>query len=147
MATKPYAQLRAEATKARRADRLPIPQTLADDLRKLKSTDASDNDRVFAEVPAIELWREGLKAAGIKEADAMGRGADFHAGTRKTRCTRMHRNAVAPAVVMKLMRHTDIRLTMVDYNDDEQIGADAAPLPEVEAAPAAPAPKATAAGG
>ncbi len=148
VAIKPYAQLRAEATKARRGDRLPISQTLAEDLRKHRPADASDNDRVFPIVPKIALWREDLAAAEITEADAMGRRADFHGGTRKTLCTRMHRNAVAPAVAMKLMRHTDIRLTMVDYNDDEQIGVDAGVLPEIQAAVMAAknAPAAAAAG-
>jgi hypothetical protein len=34
---------------------------------------------------------------------------------------------------MRIMRHTDARLTMVDYTDDEALGADdaAAALPEV----------------
>jgi integrase len=132
-ATKPYLALRSEATKARRGDRIPLPLTLAEDLRTAKPAEASDNDPVFPDgVPPIELWKEDLTKAQIPYKDAMGRQADFHGGTRKTLCTRMHRNGVAPALAMRIMRHTDIRLTMVDYTDDEQLGTDAAVLPEVK---------------
>jgi hypothetical protein len=34
----------------------------------------------------------------------------------------MHRNKVAPAIAMRLMRHTDMKLTMVDYTDVDQLG-------------------------
>ena len=44
------------------------------------------------------------------------------------------------ADAMKIMRHTNAKLTMVDYTDAEQISAE--PLPELPA----PAPSATAAG-
>ena len=45
------------------------------------------------------------------------------------------------ALAMRKMRHTDAKLTMVDYTDDEGLGMEAATLPEVPAAPAAtPAP-------
>jgi integrase len=129
MSTRPYIQLRAEATKARRGDRVPMPLSLADELRKHKPADAGDGDRVFPIVPPLELWKEDLAAAGIPYFDAMGRQADFHGGTRKTLCTRMHRGNVPLATAMRTMRHTDARLTMVDYADDGQLGGEA--LPEI----------------
>jgi integrase len=52
---KPFIQLRAEATKAKRADRIALNVTLADDLRKNRG-DATDNDRVFpGGVPDIDV--------------------------------------------------------------------------------------------
>jgi len=134
-AIKPYIQLRAEATKARRADRLPLQDTLAEDLRAIRG-DAKDTGRVFDHVPPIGEWKSDLHAAGIPYKDEQGRQVDFHAGTRKTLCTRMNRAGVPLAVAMRLMRHTDARLTLVDYIDDEQVGvADAmAKLPEIQAA-------------
>jgi integrase len=144
-ATRPVVALRAEATKAHRADRLPLPLTLAADLRAHRPADATDNDRVFPTVPSLHWWRKDLEAAGIPYKDAMGRQADFHGGTRKTLCTRMHRGGVSLASAMRIMRHTDPRLTLVDYTDDEQLGT--AALAEVEAdAPAAPAEGGTAVG-
>jgi integrase len=138
-ATRPAIQLRAEATKARRGDRVPLPHSLAADLRAARPDDATDAGAVFPAVPGLEEWKDDLVAAGIPYADAMGRQADFHAGTRKTLCTRMHRGNVPLATAMRIMRHTDARLTMVDYADDEQLGTDADALPEVPQAPASPA--------
>jgi hypothetical protein len=85
--------------------------------------------------PTIFDWKADLDAAGITYTDEMGRAADFHAGTRKTLCSRMHREGVSPAVAMRRMRHADLELTMVDYTDDTQIGMEAAVLPELVAAP------------
>lgn len=135
--TRPYVQLRAEATKARRGDRVPLPLTLAEALRAEKPAGAKDADRVFQPVPSLDWWKVDLREAGIPYVDGMGRVADFHAGTRKTLCTRMHRGNVPLAIAMRVMRHTDARLTMVDYADDGQLGAD--PLPEILEAPAAAA--------
>ena len=128
----PYFQLRAEATKANRADRTYLPASLADDLRKHRPKGAEDSAHVFPSVPSLEQWQADLKAAGIEYVDAMGRQADFHGGTRKTLCTRMHRAGVPLATAMRVMRHTDARLTMVDYADDAQLGVDQV-LPEIAA--------------
>lgn len=128
----PYLQLRTEATKARRADRLALPLTLTEELRSVRPVAAGDGTSVFAWVPSIDEWRDDLAAAGIQYRDDMGRQADFHGGTRKTLCTRMHRANVPLAVAMRVMRHTDARLTMVDYADDAQLTGDA--LPELSMA-------------
>src|SRR6185437_6217305 len=84
----------------------------------------------FPEVASLEDWKADLQAAKIPYKDEMGRQADFHGVTRKTLCTRLHRNGVPLAVAMRIMRHTDARLTMVDYADDAQLSADEALLPE-----------------
>jgi integrase len=127
----PFAiQLRAEATKAKRADRVYIPASLAEDLRKEKPKNAADTAPVFPEVPPLEDWKADLKAAEIPYRDEMGRQVDFHAGTRKTLCTRLHRNNVPLVTAMKVMRHTDTRLTAVDYTDDSQLGTESVILPE-----------------
>ena len=136
-ATRPYVVLRTEASKSKRADRVGLPQTLAADLRTHKPKASGEGDPVFPDVPSIELWRVDLAAAGIPYFDGQGRQADFHGGTRKTLCTRLHRANVPLATAMRTMRHTDARLTMVDYVDDEQMGGEtaSADLPE----PIAPA--------
>jgi integrase len=131
LAIRPHVQLRAEATKARRGDQVPIPPTLAADLRAERPEGASDADRVFPRVPSLDWWKHDLAAAKIPYMDDMGRVVDFHAGTRKTLCTRMHRAGVPLATAMRIMRHTDARLTMVDYADDGQLGGEL--LPELTA--------------
>ncbi len=137
IATAPRANLRAEATKAGRADRVALPQSLATDLRALRPVDATDADPVFPRVPTLYWWKKDLAAAGIPYQDDQGRQVDFHGGTRKTLCTRMHRAGVPLAIAMKTMRHTDARLTMVDYADDEQLQGEAATavLPELVGKP------------
>lgn len=143
----PYVQLRAEATKARRGDRLDLPASLADALRAhLTAANGKDGDRVFAVVPGIRVWKADLAAAGIPYMDGMGRQADFHGGTRKTLCNRLHRAGVPLAVAMRRMRHTEAKLTMVDYADDDQLGADVATLAEIPAAVPAPVGSADVAG-
>jgi integrase len=132
-AIKPYVQLRAEATKARRGDRLDLPQSLADALRQYRPSAAKESARVFPAVPDIDQWRADLEAAGIPYKDDMGRQADFHSN-RKTMNSRMHRAGVPLAVAMRRMRHTDARLTMIDYTDEQQIGMEAGVLPELEPA-------------
>jgi integrase len=135
-------QLRAEATKANRADSIPLRSDLALKLRQYRPAEAQDSERVFPIVPPIEQWKADLMAARdawleeattdeeraarnrsdfLKYKDAQGRQADFHGGTRKTLCTQMHRANVPLATAMRIMRHTDARLTMVDYCDDEQL--------------------------
>lgn len=137
-AIRPYIQLRAEATKARRADRLTLPPTLAVDLRSARTDESRDGDRVFPEPPTLNDWKADLHAAGIPWMDDLGRQVDFHAGTRKTLCTRMNRAGVPLAVAMRIMRHADARLTMVDYTDDAQLGMDEilAAIPEPTTTPA-----------
>lgn len=56
-AIRPCIQLRAEATKARRGDRVPLPATLAEVLRAERPADASDADQVFRCVPSLAWWR------------------------------------------------------------------------------------------
>src|SRR5258706_2432790 len=137
-----YIQLRAEATKAGRGDSLPLLSDVAQDLRKYRPEDANDIDPVFPLVPPLKQWTIDLMTAReqwvseasseadrvrrsksdfLKYMDRSGRQADFHGGTRKTMCTQMHRAGVPLATAMRLMRHTDSRLTMVDYCDEQQL--------------------------
>ena len=55
-----------------------------------------------------------LAAAGIPKTDAQGRTLDIHC-LRHTFATLLARNGTSPAVAQKLMRHSDIRLTMNLY--------------------------------
>lgn len=141
----PYLQLRAEATKAGRADRVPLPQTLAQDLRLAKPANAKDGARVFAEVPSLDQWKEDLATAGIPYLDDMGRQLDFHGGCRQTLCTHMHRQGIPQREAMRRMRVTDPRLLNDVYADDVQLAGLMAPLSEVVAPP--PGPPAAAAQG
>jgi integrase len=130
-AIKPYIQFRAEATKARRDDRVSIDPALAADLRKLKPASAKDGDRVFASVPCMDTWRADLASVGIEYKDDLGRQADFHGGVRKTFNTRLSKDGVPLVARMRLMRVTDPKLVNDTYHDDDQMGLADVVLKEV----------------
>jgi hypothetical protein len=60
------------------------------------------------------------KANGIDYQDKQGRYADFHA-LRYTWATFLQRNGIAQRFAMKLMRHSDIKLTAKVYTDETQL--------------------------
>jgi integrase len=88
-AINPCVQLRAQATKARRGDVIPLPQSLAAVLREARPKEAKENAPVFAAVPCIESWKADLALIGLAYKDDQGRQLDFHGGTRGTYNTRL----------------------------------------------------------
>ena len=64
--------------------------------------------------------RKDLERNGIPYRDELGRYADFHA-LRYTWATFLQRNGVAQRFAMKLMRHSDIKLTAKVYTDEMQL--------------------------
>src|SRR5208283_3766786 len=60
------------------------------------------------------------EANGIPYRDELGRYGDFHA-LRYTWATFLQCNGVAQRFAMKLMRHSDIRLTSKVYTDEMQL--------------------------
>lgn len=111
----PFLKLRAKATKAKRADELPLRADVAVDLRKHRGP-ADDGDPVFLAVPDMDEHKSFLTAAGIAWKDSEGRRADVHA-LRHTYGTLLSKAGVSPREAMELMRHSDIKLTMKHYTD------------------------------
>ncbi len=116
LATTPYIQLRAEATKAHRADRVPLRTELASALRQARPTAAGDGAPVFPGMPTMANYRTDLRGAGIPYKDAQKRQADFHA-LRHTFGTMLAQSGTGVRTAMELMRHTDAKLTMNVYTD------------------------------
>ncbi len=114
----PFIQLRADTTKAGRADVVPIRADLAERLRKARKAqgDPGDDANVCRIVPSMATHKRYLALAGIAYEDEAGRRADFHA-LRHTYGTMLSKAGVAPRVAMELMRHTDLKLTMKVYTD------------------------------
>ena len=121
---KPHVQLRAKATKARRADFVPLRAELAELLTLTRGV-AIDGDNVFARVPRATEHRRWLAAAGIPYTDAEGRRADLHA-LRHTYGTLLSKAGVSPREAMELMRHTDLRQAMKVYTDPRLFNLSAA---------------------
>ncbi|MBN1436181.1 MAG: site-specific integrase [Sedimentisphaerales bacterium] len=118
----PCVHVKAKHAKSGRAATLPLRPDLADELRehitKLEKTDR----RTFSpQTPLFRLGRNFLRtfnldlaAADIAKRDAHGRTVDVHS-LRHTFATLLARNGVSPSIAQKLMRHSDIRLTMNTY--------------------------------
>ena len=112
---KPFLQLRAKATKARRADAIPLRSDLVVMFREIRG-EAGEGDKVFAAIPTMKEHRAYLTAAGIAWEDEQGRPADVNA-MRHSFGTLLSKAGVSPRQAMALMRHTDIALTMRTYTD------------------------------
>ena len=108
-------QLRAETTKSKRADALPLRADLSKLLRKARG-EADDAGSVVKVLPRIPTHRKYLAAAGIPWVNDAGRRADIHC-LRHSYGTLLSKGGVSPREAMSLMRHTDMRLTMKVYTD------------------------------
>jgi hypothetical protein len=113
---RPHVKLRASATKARRADTLPLREDAAEALREARPADAKPMDRVFLSMPKMWTFRADLDRAGIPHYDERGRKMCFHS-LRVTFGTWLAQAGTAPRVHMELLRHTDLKLTMTYYTD------------------------------
>lgn len=111
----PCLQLRAETTKGKRADVLPLRKDLAELLSEAKG-DSTDRNTVCRTMPSMASHKRYLVRAGIPYLDDEGRRVDFHA-LRHTFGTMLAKAGIAPRLAMSLMRHTDIALTMNVYTD------------------------------
>jgi integrase len=112
---RPFIQLRAKTTKAKRADVVPLRSDLAAELTKMRG-DAGDEDMVFQDVPTIDQHREYLTKAEIDWKDEQGRRVDIHA-LRHTYGTLLTKSGASPRETMELMRHSSLSLTMGRYTD------------------------------
>src|SRR5262249_2144562 len=85
----------------------------------------AEGDLLF-DVPAYsqtcKLLRKDLKKAGIPYQDANGRYCDFHA-FRKCTASFLRQAGVDPSVSMRYLDHSDIRMTMQVYNDEDLLDA------------------------
>jgi integrase len=121
--SRPALRVEGKHAKSGRAATLPLRGDLADDLRKHIARSAkADGGVVPPDTPLFDIdWRNLLRAfnldlaaADIPKRDAQGRTVDVHC-LRHTFATLLARNGVSPSIAQKLMRHSDIRLTMNTY--------------------------------
>ena len=113
----PYVRVEGKHAKSGKAATLPLRADLADDLRKhiARRGKVSPDARLFTlGRNFLRAFNLDIAAAGIAKCDAQGRTVDVHC-LRHTFATLMARSGVLPATAQKLMRHSDIRLTMNTY--------------------------------
>jgi integrase len=122
----PHIQLRASATKARRADAVPINPELLEALRAIRPADPRDNQPVFASIPKYATYRKDVEVrAKIPWRDAQGRLASFHC-LRKTFGTYLALADVPLRVAMDMMRVTAAKLLTGIYTDAKLFNTSAA---------------------
>jgi integrase len=114
---KPGLYLRAEATKARRADFLPILKALIPELLAARPANWKANMLLFPRgVADPYTLRRDMKRAGIAEVDKLGRPVGIHT-FRRTFISQLQKAGVHPRVIMQLARHKSLRLTDSTYTD------------------------------
>lgn len=114
---KPGLFLRAEATKARRADWLPILKALVPELRAARPENWKTNMLVFPRgVADPDTLRRDMVKAGIPLIDKLGRPVGIHT-FRRTFISQLQKAGVHPRVIMQLARHKSLRLTDTTYTD------------------------------
>ncbi len=111
----PTWHLRAEATKSKRREILPMMPEAADRIRQHLEALPDENSRVFKSIPCHRTLAKDLSEAGIKNKDNAGRYLDFHS-LRYFFCTLLAKRLPIQTVA-KLMRHRDIRTTCNLYLD------------------------------
>ncbi len=122
---RPILRLRAEATKSRRADELPLHPSLVTLLAASKPDFAQPSDPVFQTTPILRTFKEDLVRAGVVSkdkdgkivtTDARGNTLDRHA-LRTTFISWLGQYGVDPRAQMKLARHAPRGVTFRNYQD------------------------------
>jgi integrase len=118
--------IRAEHAKNKTSVRLPLHLDLREMLSRYFEACGSPGHSVkaLAVPPRLRAYDQDLKTAGIPKRDKRGRVADFHS-LRHSCATRLAAENVPLAIAMRLMRHSDPKLTAKAYVDQ-----DALPLAE-----------------
>jgi integrase len=114
----PAIRLRAETTKARRADALVLHPQVVDALQEWREASGRRKGRVVSTVPDMKTMKADLKLAGIEYGDAEIGFVDLHA-QRMALGTHMAVNGVSQRVRQAHMRHKDPRLTEITYMDEK----------------------------
>jgi hypothetical protein len=90
-------------------------------LKAHRPANYSSSDLVFQNgVPQARRLRRDSERNGVAYCDESGRYADFHA-LRYTWATFLQRHGIAQRFAMKLLRHSDIKLTSKVYTDESQL--------------------------
>jgi integrase len=117
----PYVVVREESAKNKREERVPLMPEVVEALQAYRPASYRPGDFVFPNgIPRASRLKCDAERNGIAYRDEEGRFADFHA-LRYTWATFLQRNGVPQRFAMKLMRHSDIKLTAKLYTDEMQL--------------------------
>jgi integrase len=117
----PHVRVRVICAKNKKEEHVPLVPEIAEALKAHRPVNYSPSDLVFQNgVPQARRLRRDSERNGIAYCDGSGRYADFHA-LRYTWATFLQRHGIAQRFAMKLLRHSDIRLTSKVYTDESQL--------------------------
>jgi integrase len=117
----PHVVVRAETAKNKTEESVCLVPEIVEALRAYRSASESVSNLVFPNgIPRARRLQKDAEALGIAYQDDLGRFADFHS-LRYTWATFLQRNGIAQRFAMKLMRHSDIKLTAKVYTDETQL--------------------------
>ncbi|MBK6938808.1 MAG: site-specific integrase [Planctomycetes bacterium] len=113
-ASEPTVTVRASVSKNRTQAEIPLLPDVVTALRAAKPVAALPSAPVFRVVPSIRRFHDDLKAAKVNNDGLDGRKLDVHA-LRATFATRLARAGVAPQLAKRLLRHSDVKVTLQHY--------------------------------
>jgi integrase len=93
---------------------LPLHSDLMKEVRRIKPHFAAIADPIFPTIPTVRTFHRDCERAGIDRYDADGRQLDRHA-LRTTLGTNLALAGVMPQMAMKVLGHSDVRITMKHY--------------------------------
>lgn len=126
-------RIRLAVNKSRREDHLPLHPQVIELLQRIRPALAKATESVFHTIPRVKTFHHDCRRAGIERYDGEGRQLDLHALGRTTFGTRLAKSGIMPQMAAKLMRHTDVKITMKHYtklrmHDEQQAVAE---LPQI----------------
>jgi len=117
----PHMIVRAETAKTKKKESVCLVPEIVEALKAYRPAKWKGSDLVFPNgIPRASRLKVDEKRNGIEYQNKQGRYADFHS-LRYTWATFLQRNGVAQRIAMKLMRHSDIKLTSKVYTDEMQL--------------------------
>lgn len=117
----PQVRVRVVCAKNKTEEDVPLVPEIVEALKAHRPKDTAASELVFpGGIPRAARLRADLKANGIAYQDEAGRYLDFHA-LRYTWTTFLQRHGIAQRFAMKLLRHSDIKLTAKVYTDESQL--------------------------
>jgi len=117
-AAQPQIIVRAETAKNKKQEPVYLVPEIAEALQAHRPVKWSASALVFPQgIPRASRLKVDAERVGIAYQDEQGRYADFHA-LRYTCATFFQKNGIPPRFAMKLMRHSDLKLTAKVYTDE-----------------------------
>ncbi len=117
----PFVVVRAVVAKNKTEEQVCLVPEIVEALKEYRPVRFASGDLVFPNgIPRASRLKVDAERNQIAYRDESGRYADFHA-LRYTWATFLQRNNIPQRFAMKLMRHSDIKLTAKVYTDETRL--------------------------